>query len=115
MQCQIRKGNEVDKARAVSGSGGTGMIIDRSGETGMSTIDRYTVEGKQPELYPFPDMEWDEYRDAVAFAQEHHLRVICNEYEWSDSYLTDDFTRDSAELTSEESPDGLAPNGAAMP
>ena len=56
----------------------------------MSTIDRYTLEdAERNEVIGFETEDYTEARDR---ARQDHLRVICYEYEFSDSYLVDDFT-----------------------
>ena len=51
---------------------------------------RYTLEdaeGNEEGSYFF-----ETYEEAKTRAMTDHLRVICNEFEFSDSYMVDDFT-----------------------
>jgi hypothetical protein len=56
---------------------------------GMSSIDVYTLEDAEgnEQMFETQDYEW-----AKTCATVDHLKVICNEYEYSDSYMVDDFT-----------------------
>jgi tRNA G37 N-methylase TrmD len=65
----------------------------------MSTIDRYTLEDAERN-----DMGYvfDNHAEAEAVAVREHLIVICNEYEFSDSYLVDDFTVSDDEDTEDQ-------------
>jgi hypothetical protein len=49
----------------------------------------YTLEDRDGN-----EQSWhtQDYSEAQALAQRDHLKVICNEFEFSDSYLVDDFT-----------------------
>jgi hypothetical protein len=55
----------------------------------MSTIDRYTLEDSEGNTQL---TEFEDYQEARERAQADRMKVICNEYEFSDSYLVDDFT-----------------------
>lgn len=54
------------------------------------SIGRYTLEDKDGNSIDF--FETGDYRKALDQARADGLKVICNEYEFSDSYMTDDFT-----------------------
>ena len=68
----------------------------------MATIDVYTFEdadGNEPFGFSTQD-----FAEARRFAAENRLRVICNQYEFADSYEVDDFTG-SDEGDSEDEPE----------
>lgn len=56
----------------------------------MSTIDVYTLEDAEGNEQPM--FETQDYQEAKTAAMRNHMKVICNEFEFSDSYMTDDFT-----------------------
>lgn len=51
----------------------------------------YTLEDKERNEQEFSTQDYSEARER---AMKDNLRVICNEFEWSDSYMVDDFTGD---------------------
>jgi hypothetical protein len=59
-------------------------------------INVYTLEDSEGNEEEFSSQNYQEARD---YAQKSHLKVICNEFEFSDSYLVDDFTRNDEERT----------------
>jgi hypothetical protein len=59
------------------------------------TIEVYTVEAAGgAAATPYPHSEFSEvaYIEARDYAREHGLRVIVNEFTFSDSHMLDDFT-----------------------
>jgi hypothetical protein len=55
----------------------------------VSTIDRYTLEDSEGNDQGY---EFENYQEARDRAVTDHMKVICNEFEFSDSYLVEDFT-----------------------
>lgn len=61
-----------------------------SREALMATIDMYVLEDRHGE----PVDNWtltEDYQEAKDGARERRCRVVCYEYEFSDSYIVDDF------------------------
>lgn len=56
----------------------------------MATIDMYVLEDKHGMELPGEDM-YQDYEAAKDAAIRLHCRVVCYEYEFSDSYIVDDF------------------------
>ncbi len=64
----------------------------------VEDVDGDTIWNSNHEVEPQPNLQ---YRDAQKFAQKNHGKVICHEYEWSDSYLiwdADDYTGTNSEI-----------------
>lgn len=58
----------------------------------MPTITTYTIENRDGEEIVAREFSQSEHADAVIAARQYHGMVICNEYEWTDSYMLEDFT-----------------------
>ena len=61
----------------------------------MASIIRYWVETDKESRDVVGDYEEREYADAKQHAQNINGIVVCAEYEFSDSYMVDDFTADN--------------------
>jgi hypothetical protein len=54
----------------------------------MSSLDIYTLEGEDAD----EQFSTQDYHEAQQEARDRGCKLICNEYEFSDSYMVDDFT-----------------------